>query len=369
MTTVGGHGLIPDIGDRTETAHGRVLAALDGGALALLLALGHQTGLLDAMATRVGVTTAELSVISGCERPYVRAWLTGMASAGVVDHHPDTDEWELPRSVAALVTRDGGARNIAAFAQAIPVLAENLERVGDCFHNGGGLSASRTGHMRSLASELTGANYDDRLIGSVLSAVPGLLDELHHGVRVADLGCGSGRVVNLIAETFAFCEVVGYDVARDGIAVAAAEAATRGADNARFETADVRDVAADGGYDVVLAFFTAFHQPDPAGVLGAALRLLRPGGRLVLGDAVRVQPAHMGRQHATFASAMQCMYVLPSLAAGWPNGGHDGTDGHDIPDETMLASAVAATGFVDVEVIQPDDATIGVGYVTARRAR
>ncbi|MDY7100241.1 MAG: class I SAM-dependent methyltransferase [Actinomycetota bacterium] len=361
MTTVGGHGLIPDSDDRAEVAQARVLAALDGGALALLLAIGHQTGLLDTMATRARVSTAELAVTSGCERSYVRAWLVGMASAGVVDHHDDTDEWELPRSVAGLVSRDGGARNIAAFAQTIPVLAENLERVGDCFHHGGGLAPSRTSHMRTLASELTGVNYDERLIDTVLASIPGLLGALHEGIRVVDLGCGSGRAVNLIAETFTFCDVVGYDIARDGIAVAAAEAATRGADNARFETADVRSVAEPGTFDLAMTLFSAFHQPDPAGVLRAAHRLLRSGGRLLLGDSVRLTTEQYADPNATFTSVMQCMYVLPSLSVGGEG------EERDVPDEDEIVEALVAAGFVDVEVLRPERAPIGVGYVTAVR--
>jgi SAM-dependent methyltransferase len=50
--------------------------------------------------------------------------------------------------------------------------------------------------------EDSGAVHDATLIDATLPLVPGLVDRLRQGIDVADVGCGSGHAVNLMAEAF-----------------------------------------------------------------------------------------------------------------------------------------------------------------------
>jgi hypothetical protein len=56
-----------------------------------------------------------------------------------------------------------------------------------------------------------GANYRAHLVSSWLPAVEGLVDRLHGGARVADVGCGHGAPLILMAQAFPRATFVGYD--------------------------------------------------------------------------------------------------------------------------------------------------------------
>jgi ubiquinone/menaquinone biosynthesis C-methylase UbiE len=51
--------------------------------------------------------------------------------------------------------------------------------------------------------------------------VPGLIERLEEGIDVLDVGCGSGRALNLLAHTFPNSSFVGYDFSEEAIARAA----------------------------------------------------------------------------------------------------------------------------------------------------
>ena len=92
--------------------------------------------------------------------------------------------------------------------------------------------------------------------------------------RLLSLGCGIGDTELLLAPHVA--EVVGVDISPAAIRQARADAARRGASNARFE----EGTTAPGPFDVVIAIFFLHHLPDAAlAELPAQVRgLLAPGG-------------------------------------------------------------------------------------------
>ena len=51
-------------------------------------------------------------------------------------------------------------------------------------------------------AEDSGAVHDATLIDVTLPLVPGLTNRLGDGIDVADVGCGSGHAVNLMAAEF-----------------------------------------------------------------------------------------------------------------------------------------------------------------------
>jgi SAM-dependent methyltransferase len=97
---------------------------------------------------------------------------------------------------------------------------------------------------------------------------------------VADLGCGTGTLsVLLSAEGYA---VTGLDFAPAMIRAARAKARTAGT-GARFVLSDATEPALPpGSFDVVLARHVLWAMPDAPRTLAAWLRLLVPGGSLVL---------------------------------------------------------------------------------------
>ncbi len=106
------------------------------------------------------------------------------------------------------------------------------------------------------------------------------------GRSVLDVGCGDGTLA-LVAAQHGAARVAGCDPDPRMIARAIAQAA-RG--NATIELAVARSQAlpfADDSFDVVTCITVLAFVPDAAGAIREMARVLRPGGRLVIGDLGR----------------------------------------------------------------------------------
>src|SRR5438309_456391 len=75
---------------------------------------------------------------------------------------------------------------------------------------------------------------------------------LEAGIRVADVGCGTGHCIALMARRFPKSTFVGYDFSEDGIAEA--RAAARGLANASFVVQDVSRLESPAPFDLMTAF-------------------------------------------------------------------------------------------------------------------
>ena len=122
------------------------------------------------------------------------------------------------------------------------------------------------------------------LVDAILPLVDGLPERLRAGIDVADVGCGQGHALNLMARAFPGSRFTGYDFSEEAITAARAEAAAWGLANAWFELRDVTVLALEKAYDFVTAFDAIHDQAHPAQVLAGISRALRPGGAFLMVD-------------------------------------------------------------------------------------
>jgi SAM-dependent methyltransferase len=100
------------------------------------------------------------------------------------------------------------------------------------------------------------------------------------GDRVIDVGCGTGNAALLAAERGA--TVTGVDPAQRLLDLAAAEAAKRGLD-ATFVVGEAASIPLpDASGDIVMSVFGAIFAPDPKAAADEMVRVLDPGGRILL---------------------------------------------------------------------------------------
>ena len=187
---------------KAEAFAGRLLTALNDGALCLMASIGHRTGLFDAMCDQPPQTSGEIASRAGLNERYVREWLGAMVTSGVVIVDPQSLYYQLPTEHAAYLTRAAGANNFAAFTQYVPILGQVEDAIIECFKNGGGVPYEQYPRFHAVMAEDSGTSVLSSLESHVLPLVPGLADRLARGLRWLDAGCGSGRILNRLAELF-----------------------------------------------------------------------------------------------------------------------------------------------------------------------
>ena len=119
--------------DATAQFAERIIGVIDSASVAILLSIGHQTGLLDTLAGLPPATSAQIADAAGLNERYVREWLGGVVTPEIVDYDPAAHTYSLPREHAAALTRAAGPDNLARVAQFIPLLARSSRRSSTAF--------------------------------------------------------------------------------------------------------------------------------------------------------------------------------------------------------------------------------------------
>ncbi|MEQ9544999.1 MAG: class I SAM-dependent methyltransferase [Marinobacter sp.] len=301
----------------TDAFGDRMVDTLNSGALALMISVGHRTGLFDAMADMPAATSAEIADKAGLEERYVREWLGAMTVGDIVENNPERGTYYLPPEHAASLCRESPTDNIAVFAQYIPLLGSVENDIVHCFRRGGGVPYERFERFHDVMAEDSGQSVVPALETDILPLVPGLIERLEKGIQVLDIGCGRGRALNKLARLFPNSRFTGYDISEDAIRYAGQEARALGNENVTFEIFDVSDLEHSerpGPYDLISTFDAVHDQRDPLTVLRGIRKALSDDGVYLAQDIKGSSHHHSDRDHPIgpllyTISCMHCMTV------------------------------------------------------------
>jgi SAM-dependent methyltransferase len=295
----------------------RVHEILDGGALTLLLSIGHRTGLFDVMASMPPADSRAIARESGLDERYVREWLAAMVAGGVVRFDAARCLYELPVEHAGLLTRSAGAGNLAVPSQWIALLGAVEDELVDAFQNGGGVPFGCYRRFHKVTSEDSGQRIASVLASELLPVVPGLCEALERGVDVLDVGCGVGRILCDVAQRYPRSRFLGIDLSVEAIADARREASGRRLKNVRFEERDGESLPVDAHFELAFAFGVIHRQPEPERVLATIARALRPNGVLIMQEEASTGSAARDAERplAAFSYALSCLQSLASSRA------------------------------------------------------
>ena len=339
----------PDLDQaKAEEFAERMVGVLNEGAIALMTSIGHRTGLFDAMAGLPPSTSDQIADAADLNERYVREWLGAMVVGKIVEHDPEEGTYQLPQEHAAFLTRAASPDNIAAFAQYVPLLGSVEDGIVESFKHGGGVPYSAFPRFHEVMAEDSGQTVLPALKDHILPLVPALVERLEKGIDVLDVGCGSGRALNLMARTFPNSRFVGYDLSEEAIARARVEAQEHGTTNARFEVKDAATLDEEARYDLITTFDAVHDQADPAAVLKGIAEALREDGVYLMQDIAGSSHHHNNLEHpiGPFLYTISCMHCMTvSLAQG---GAGLGAMWGEEKAKQMLEEA----GFKEVEIEQ-----------------
>lgn len=341
----------------------RMTGVLNDSFVALMTSLGHETGLLDAMAGLAPASSQAIAEAAGLDERYVREWLGAMVTGRIVEYDPAAKTYRLPPEHAACLTRAAGTDNLAAMLQWVGLMGSVEPGIAECFRKGGGLSYAEYGRFHAVMADSNGRVFDHTLVQQTLPMIPRIESRLRAGIDVMDVGCGSGHAINVMARAFPASRFLGTDFSEEGVAAGAAEARAWGLTNARFEVRDAANLGEAVALDFITSFDSIHDQADPAAVLAGISRSLRPDGTYLMVDIAASSHLERNLDHpmAPFIYAISTLHCM-SVSLGLGGAGLGAAWGEELACEML-----AAAGFAHVEVKQVEG-DVTNNYYVARKA-
>ncbi|AZQ65938.1 class I SAM-dependent methyltransferase [Silicimonas algicola] len=297
----------------------RVAGLVNDGAIAVMVGLGHRTGLFDTLAGMPLATSTELAEEAALAERYVREWLAVMVTARIVAFDPTRGTYSLPAEHAASLTRGASLGNLAVYAQHVGLLGQVQERLLTCFETGEGMSYDDYPCFHHLMAEDSAMTVTAGLFDHILPLVPGIDLRLEGGIDVLDAGCGQGHALIALAARYPRSRFVGYDLSGEAISHAAEVARRAGLENLTFETRDLTGYDERERFDFIASFDAVHDQKDPAGLIRGLKGALKPGGVYLMqdiGGSARLEN-NLDFPMASFLYAISCAHCTPvSLGQG-----------------------------------------------------
>src|ERR1700723_3741513 len=242
-------------------------AIVDFGATfnAALVRIGDKLGLYKALAKGGPQTPAQLAKATGTSERYIREWLSQQAAGGYVTYDAAKGTFHLSAEQALAMPDESSPVFLPGAFQAALAAIKAEEQITERFKTGEGMGWHEHHHELFVGTErFFRPGYAANLISAWIPSMKGVEEKLKKGARVADVGCGHGASVILMAQAYPKSEFIGFDYHEPSIVRARESAREAGvADRAHFERASAKDYP--GTYDLV-AFFDCLHDMgDPVG--------------------------------------------------------------------------------------------------------
>lgn len=272
---------------------GRVFEATLGAFDLLAIHIGLDLGLYVALRDGGPATSGELAARAGIVERYAREWLEHQAVGGMltvddVAAAASDRRYSLPAGHADALLDADSLGSVQSSPRSLVAAARTLPMIEAAFRSGDGVPWSAYPAIVDTQGQSNRPFFRHLLTQEWLPGVPDIDARLKREppARIADLACGTGWSSIAFARGYPEAEVHGLDIDAESIEKARANAAAEGIpqDHLTFHHVDAATPDLEGTVDLVTIFEAVHDMSDPVGVLGAARRLLGPGGSVLVVD-------------------------------------------------------------------------------------
>lgn len=329
--------------DRMEAVVDQIQGSLAGAASVLMIHLGDQLGLYDALSSSGPATPEELARRTGHDRRYLREWMAQQAVVGLLSYDPESGRFTLSDEHALVLTSEETPYSFAGAFEAVAGMYAGVDDVARCFDTGEGLAwGEHDDHVHRGTARFFGAAYRQNLVDDWVPAT-GITDRLDAGGKFADVGCGQGVTTVLLASAYPKSTFVGIDPHEPSIEAARKRASDAGvADRVDFRVDDASDFGG-GPYDGIWLFDVLHDLPSPSKALHHIRSQLADDGTLCL-----VEPAAAdGMAENIGSNPAAALHYTASSFLCIPNS-RVGSDGEALGAQAggqLLGETVSAGGF------------------------
>ncbi|MFT4582101.1 MAG: 2-polyprenyl-3-methyl-5-hydroxy-6-metoxy-1,4-benzoquinol methylase [Gammaproteobacteria bacterium] len=302
---------------RAKSFTAKVLGDMAGAVAMNLCVIGDRLGLFKDLAANGPADAASFATRNQVDERYALEWLEGLAAAEYLDFDPVSGQFTLPSEHSRPLAEDshplfqGNLRNLLAYGMG------PIDELTNAFKHGGGV------HQSSFPPEFyatmqcsSGVRYENFLMQTWLPDMPDVVAMLERGVDVADVGCGQGTAMTIMANSFPKSRFWGYDAFAPQIEGAIENSKARGVgSNAQFEVLDGSgELPRD--FDIIFTFDVIHDMAKPREGLANIQRHLKPGGIYVLQEITAADERHENRGPAAIIKyGMSMTYCMTTSLA------------------------------------------------------
>jgi 2-polyprenyl-3-methyl-5-hydroxy-6-metoxy-1,4-benzoquinol methylase len=334
----------------------QVFSKLEGAVTAGMIHLGDRLGLYRVLADADGPLTSEqLADRAGLHERWVREWAYNQAAARIVVADADADPPAFTLSAegaAVLASPSHPAFGMGMFHR-LPQTMRTLEEMPESFRTGVGHDYDSHGPEGAVGIERSFEPWNRAfLLPLVLPALDGVVDKLTAGATVADVGCGAGGAVLLMAGAYPNSQFHGYDISRYALGRAEQKRTEAKATNAHFHDPRQEPLPSNHTVDLVTTFDCIHDMTDPQGMMHAIRQAIADDGSWLLVDIKARDTFAQNVEKNPMAALMYGISVLScmSSALSEPGGAGLGTLGLSATKAESMAQAAGFTRFRKLDV-------------------
>ena len=311
----------------------QVFSKLEGAVTAGMIHLGDQLGLYTALAKSDGLTSVGLAQGTELHERWVREWLHNQVAAKIVScddlgaHEPVF--YLTPEAQAVLATPTHPAYGMGMFHR-LPQTMGALNDMPESFRTGLGRDYDSHGPQGAVGIEKSFEPWNQNfLLPVVLPAIAELTESLRRGIRVADIGCGSGGLSLLLAQEFPESHFVGYDISHFALERAKQRLDDLGLKNVAFHDPRVTPISSEEKFDLICTFDCIHDMTRPTEMMKTIRQSLNDDGVWLLVDIKAHDSLELNVSKNPMASLLYGISVLSCMSSAMsePDGEGLGTLG------------------------------------------